>query len=381
MTAAAVSTTFEMLGVPLLFETDDRLGARWLESFLRPWFSSADPAACRYTARLVHDEGRFAELEAASRVARLAPVECFCLDSQVIAHPGWRMDGATCVSDRVCGCFYLHTGSGTTVVARPGDRRPRLAVVRILRELTAASLSSPRLLSLHAAAVGIGGQAVVLAGPKQVGKTTLLSYLLLTGPGTLISNDWVFVSFGGPDGDGPDGHRPTAYGMPTVVKVRRDSLGLFPSLAAGLLEGGSFLLHPDEGLGGAGWEPSANRDPDCHYLSPRQFAARLGAEAVGSAPLAAIVFPHFASDVHTLALRRLDASSGLERLRTCQYGRRNGRRGSTLFGGVDRPSEAGLEDLAQRVPLFECFLGPLAYQGDAAAKVLLDALPAGLDRR
>lgn len=371
-----MSSTFEMLGVPLLFETDDRLAARWLESFLRPWFSSADPAACRHTARLVHDEGRFAELEAASRAARLAPIECFSLDSQVVEHPAWPMDGATCVADRGLGCFYLHGGSSTTVVARPGDLRPRLAVVRILRELAAAASSSPRLLSLHAAAVGIGGRAIVLAGPKQAGKTTLLSHLLLTGPGTLISNDWVFVAF-----DGPEAHRPAAHGMPTVVKLRRGSLDLLPSLAAGWLEGGSFLLHPDEALGGDGWDPSDYRDSDCHYLSPRQFAARLGTEAVRSAPLAAIVFPRLTSEVDTLALLRLDASSGLERLRACQYGRRNGGGGSTLFGEADPASDAALEDLARRVPLFDCLLGPRAYQGDAAVQALMEALPAGLDRR
>jgi hypothetical protein len=349
--------TFEMLGARLLLDTEDHAAVRWLEGFFRPWFSPVEPAACTHTVRLVRDEARHAELEAARAGARPSPVACFTLDSDVIELPAWPAGDATCVADPGLGCFYLMTGAVTTVVARPGGTGPRLAVMRLLRELASASLSSPMRPGLHAAAVELGGRAVVLAGPKGSGKTTLLLHLILAGRGGLIANDWTLASCAGP---------PVAHGMPTVVKVRPTSLGLLP-LDTDRLEDRSFLLLPGE--------EAAQAAPvrDARYLCGWQLAAWLGTRAVASAPIAAVVFPRIVAEAEALSLVHLDAASALERLRACLHG--HGRRGATVFGGARAEAEPGLANLARSVPVFEYALGRDAYRGDAALRTLLEALP------
>ena len=100
--------------------------------------------------------------------------------------------------------------SRVTVVTTPGNVRVRASLLRVVREF-AMNHSHGRGLFLHASAVATEGGALVIAGPKAAGKTTLLTYLLSDRAGHYLSNDRVLVT--------EPSRRMLLRNMPTVVRV------------------------------------------------------------------------------------------------------------------------------------------------------------------
>jgi hypothetical protein len=114
-------------------------------------------------------------------------------------------------------------GSDVEVVARPGDLRVRIALLRIVREIaTAHAHSRRRTLGLHAAAFAARGRACLVVGPKRSGKTTLLVHALSSGNAVLLANDRVLVDATEETG--------LALGVPAVISLRQGTLGRFPGL-------------------------------------------------------------------------------------------------------------------------------------------------------
>src|SRR5262249_21756687 len=152
--------------------------------------------------------------------------------------------------------------------------------------------TKPGVLDLHAAAVAVGERAVLLVGPKQAGKTTLLVDALASGRAQLLANDRVFVEL--------SARAARAFGMPTLGSRRTGTLRWFPDRAHGLPERRG-LLAAEELAAGAGGAPTAAARLHLS-LSPGQLAGRLGAGVAAAAPIAAIVFSEIAPAATTWSL-------------------------------------------------------------------------------
>jgi hypothetical protein len=345
--------------------TDEEAAGRWLAEFVTPWFAAGLPGDEGPRVHLVSSDERFATL--AARQARTAVVEvpCFGLDSVLASHPGWmEEDGTTVAVDVKFGCFYGMRARQVEVVARSGDRNARIGLLRAVREILALRMRTSPVLDLHAAAFVWRGRAVLVAGGKNAGKTTLLAHALSSGEVELLANDRVLVTADG-----------QARGVPTVVSVREGTVRSFPAVAAGL-PGNAALLTADEL---ASTPEQAERADGRMMLTPGQFAGQLGARLVASAPVGAVVFPEVSPDHAGCSLLPITQADAAARLREAKYGRRAGPGGSTWFhslAGTPWPAEAqeALADrLAANIPGVRCLLGPDAYRDGAGA--WLSALP------
>jgi hypothetical protein len=347
-------------------ETDTADAGLWLAEFLTPWVDAVPFGRGQTLVRLTCSDAAVDFLDHVESAADVRLLPCFALDTQFVALPAWDDGGSTVLVDEDLECVYRVSGSRIDVVSRPGGRRPRLGLMRVVREvLTATALARGQLLDIHGAAFEVGNRAVLIAGPKDVGKTTMLCHALASGLARMIANDRVLVDV--------DGRPREVLGVPTIVSVRPDTLRFFPQLRLGPHER-PLLVHTGEREseveGAAGVSPPRRPARD-FSLSPAQLARRLGSAGVPGAPLSVIVIPEISGEVATWTLDRLPASEGLARLGEVLYGtRRRGCRGTVLANlcgpATSRPDPAALaERLAEGVRFFRCRLGPQAFQDGA----------------
>jgi len=352
-------------------EADDADAARWLREFLIPWFEICTPGAGAFHVRLTVSAAAFDALERRQAAATPRPLACFALDSQVVELPGWTDAEGSVLAEAQRGCFYQLRRGSVEIVARARHPRVRVGLMRVVREIAALRrLGEGGYLDLHSAAFAVKDRAVLLLGPKRAGKTTLLAYALASGRASLLANDRVLIE--------TSGSPARAFGMPTLVSIRPDTLERFPSLGSGV-PGGSALLHAGEieALAAGG---SSEARPLKFSLSPAQLAQKLGAGTLRCAPIAAIVVPEISPAESSWSLAPVAPEETAARLRENLYGARLGPRPRTVFedivdGAPDRrrdPAER-LDRLAARHPMFVCRLGPDAYRDGPDA--WLRALP------
>jgi hypothetical protein len=343
--------------------------ARWLREFVTPWFAVEASPRNDHSVRVTWSESACAELARVAVTAARRTQACFTLDAGPLELPAWRRRGSLVVMDAERDCFYRVTGSDVEVVARPGNPRVRIALLRIVREIaTAQAQSRRRILGLHAAAFAVRGRACLVVGPKRSGKTTLLVHALSSGNAALLANDRVLVDATEETG--------LALGVPAVISLRQGTLDRFPRLRGNASSPRKPLLLHSAELAAARHSNVDDAPADGLALSPPQFTARLGAESVASARLAAFLFPEFDPGVENWVLELLTPEAGADRLRDGLYGGRSRPHEATLFQrAIGSPSaaepEAIIAQLAPRLPLYRCRLGPDAYR--YSARSLLQA--------
>ena len=366
-------------------ELDDAGTARWLAEFLTPWFAATALGRGNLAVRMTRSADLVAALAARQREVRLTPVPCFRLDRSLASCPGWvEPDGATIAADAEYGCFYRVRGREVDVIAAPDDPLARIGLMRVVRELgVRPAASGPGTLDLHAAALVFRGSAVLLAGGRHQGKTTLLAHALASGEAALMANDRVMVNV----------ISLLAEGVPTVVAVRERTERLFPALGRELPRRATLLHAGELRAADAGRIAAGVR----LVLSPAQFAGQLTAPLEPRAPAGAIVFPEIAPDEPAWSLQPLSPEDGARRLMDAIYAPHAGPAGRTVLpDALDAPvaperdglDESGLalrrldhrrrvrtscERLAAVVPMLRCRLGPDAYRDGAG--VWLRALP------
>ncbi len=355
------------------FESDDPESVRWLTEFLTPWFDIAPPGHARIAVRLTTTPSVVEALDHRRRGAGVRPVTCFLLDSQNVELPGWVDGRETVIAYDELRCVYRVGRGSIEIVARPGDRLARIAVMRAVREAAAAMmLAQGAMIDLHAAAFTVGGRAVLLPGPKQSGKTTLLVSALRSERASLLANDRVFVD---------TRQRPAvACGVPTMVSLRTGTLARFPQLRHGL-PARPTLLHSAELDAGVGTDQSDASGLD-FALSSSQLARRLAVAVTRAAPIAKVIFPELDRTIETWALEPLTPEQGMARLDACHYGVRSASRPRTIFedAALDwatapvNPEHS--HPASAHLSFFLCRLGRDAYRDGATAFLrALDLVP------
>jgi hypothetical protein len=346
-----------------------------LAEFLHPWCDPTDPGQAPVRIRMIRSNRMAQALERKwttrqGRPPRPSAVPCVRLDTQTIAFPVLSEQDVLQLVDPVTGCYFIVDGACVDVVATSGETRAQLGLLGLVREAITGCVSARRpIVDLHAAAFAFDDKAVLIAGPKGAGKTSLLCHAITSAGAALLANDRVFLSVDEP--------RPIACGIPTVVSIRQGTIDAFPQLLARADEFPA-VSHIDPSArrtlhGAAPIPPSA---PANLLLSPARFAGRLGAARVRRAALWAIVLPELSGDLAGWELERLPGETALARLDSCLYGVAAHRDEPTLFGGLAGHRASGLppvgerlERLASAVPVYRCRLGRDVY-GRSAAPLL-----------
>jgi hypothetical protein len=361
MEAAAGRAVLEYAGLAVAAEASDPGDLAWLREFLCPWFD-AGAAAEREGgagAALVRDAAGFEAALARGPRAGAAPVAAFVADGRPLALEPWRgTDGAPLYFDRASQAFF-EPGPDRfcRVLAPPGRRFARVVWMRAVRELATEHLAQEGRPVLHAAAVAAAGRAIAFAGRRRSGKTSCLLHALRDPGAGFLANDRLAVLPGAP--------WPVARGMPTIVRLREDSVDLHPGLGPRLR---ARTLRVSDALGEASDGGPAWPRPDGSLgFSPAQFLDRTGAKPVAEAPLAAIAFPWISHRPGRFELTRLSPEAAARRLPAGLLG--EGRPApETLLSapGADRAAAAraatgACAELARRVPCFDLRLDRDAF--------------------
>ncbi len=189
----------------------------------------------------------------------------------------------------------VHDGLQRNLVAPAAGPAVVTAATRVLRAKAATALLRHGWVPIHASSVvGPGGRAVALAGPRRVGKTSMLLTMLDLGAGSLLSNDTLFVRV--------EGDMLVGRSLPVSVGVRTDVLPMSPALQS-VVERGEHL-HVDN-------EPPTPRPTDRVYLDAQELASLLNTRLARSAPIRSVVRVAFDCGMNGYSLDRISDPASL----------------------------------------------------------------------
>jgi hypothetical protein len=348
---------------------------RWLTELIGPYFEAKPDTALRACCvHLVEDTRRY---NAALRAGPAGgAVDALALDAGPLTLPRWR-GGETRLFDDRRSLFYdidAVRRLTVTIVSAAGNRDVRSALFSVVRELATNHAQRAGDLLLHASAFAVDGRGVVIAGPKKAGKTTLLVHALHCGSPHYVSNDRVLVTAE---------TSPRAIGVPTVVRLRRGTLDVFPALARSLDGAGyEHRLTIDEA---AARSDARSASPSgARRVSHAQLCRVLDVGARSECGIAALVFPRITEDAGAFAVHPLSRDEVVARLAGALFGIRGGRSTSDAFvlpGAPPAPGRAELaarcRALADRVPGVECRVGADANARPAGTELIAALLPGG----
>ncbi len=349
----------------------------WLAEFLRPVFRQGNHAAgAHYHVDAIVDADRFDALVAGRPDGVLPEAVAFVLDQRTLTTSSWRdpRSGLPAFFDPAHHTIYLrHTDSpGVTVVARTGGRLFRGAVMRVVREVAMTRAWTVNSVVLHASAFATEHGAVVVAGPKRAGKTSLLLHALHAPGVAFIANDRVVLA--------ADGHGFTADGMPSIASLRHSTLAMFPGLSDTLATRG-YRAH----LTCAECEGSVTaRGESDGSTSPAQLCRAVGVPMSASAPAMAILLPRVDLSSSGFDIRPLSRTEADGRFEDVRFASASGGRTSEIFRtdgtdvvvDVSRAREIWSHATAT-VPVFECRIGRGAFDRTPEATVLAIVAAAG----
>ena len=355
----------------LLVRSDAPGHLRWLREFLTPHFTEVEtgPFVCHVELR--EDTKAFAALHDAGPLHGEAGLDCYALDSSVIRLPLWTAPLPTVFDEQFrVFCSVDAAGRRVVMLTLADNFRVRTPLMRVVRELAMNDSQRRGALFLHAAAVALGDQGLIIAGEKAAGKTTTLIHLLSHPAARYISNDRVRVAL--------DGEAAELVGMPSVVTIRPRTRELFPVLQSRLQASGYHLrLTLDEAVRRPLGPPQPWGDGRIG-LSPAQFCALLKVRPQRSARLAALLFPQVTGLPGSVHFERLAPCAAARRLHGALFGAGSWKKTSDLFTLGHEPAAPDdviltrqAEQLTAMVPAFVCHLGLDAYTTDRLAVELL----------
>ena len=370
--------TFKTLAVSV--ESDQPSDLHWLAEFMGPACRTREHSCtgsrdASRTVRLRADAALHAEYGA--RIASGAAQEAataFVMDSGAVTLKVFADDGIRVAHDPAFDTFYrIVTPHSVEIIDAQRDtgaspRRARGALMRIVREWVTHSARRAGHLAFHAAGIACDGRAILLAGPKNSGKTTLTAACLLHGDRCgLLANDRLLLR--------REGLGWMCSGMASIVSVRPGTFDQLPSLRGRLDQlTGRALAARDE-------PPSEPYLVDGRMsLSPLQFAGALGTALVGEATVCAAAFPTIDPAGDGICCSQLGSDEATDRLASTLFAAAMPGAVSELFeetchaaypsSGRVRAQVAGL---AAGIPCFEVGLGRSAYS-PAEVMSLLRAL-------
>ena len=340
-------------GSDFLVQSDDPADLAWLQTFLGPAFQTGNASTPRRFT-LKSDAAFLAKARCldSSSAARLA---AFVLDSGVEELPCTEDGNGITAYDTFFDVAYRRAESTELFddwTAGPG-RRARGALMRVIRERAMDHAWRSGASILHGASFTVGGRAVLVAGDKEAGKTSLLcAALMAASESQMLSNDRLLLRLGAAGLH--------ACALPSIVSVRFGSTKVVPKLSDALSNLSATYL---------GATTTTGDVPSRWILSPPQFAAALGSSLRREADVACCVLPCIDVEENTFRLRELEGEERAHRIAGCVFAKDSLGRHSLLFGDQDGTPFPGTGELRKRllkafdgIRCHELRMGPALYQ-------------------
>jgi hypothetical protein len=358
--ANTVATCFRYEGHEVAVRCTRASDLRWLAGFFACGFAEVPIDGPDHTVELVVDTSRFDRLSDAGRDEGHQTVVGFAQDASSVRFERWAsISGHLWFRDLTKPHFFGISDNATQVeiLAREWTGDCRIALMRVVRELSMNHVVATGGTILHSSAVQVHRGVIAMCGPKRSGKTTLLLSLLRTGRASYLSNDRCVLRAGN--------DQPMIRGLPTLVSIRKGCLDHFPSMRRRLRD-----VRPEL----ATWAADPNvptlagaQKRTKFVLSPPELAQLLGGyPQVENGPLQALLFPRVTDSPSRLTVIRLDAAEALERFRKGLFRASQPSLLGDVFVSVSEggtgisalESAADIESqVVQQVPCFECQLG------------------------
>ncbi|MEO2036107.1 MAG: aminoglycoside phosphotransferase family protein [Planctomycetaceae bacterium] len=358
----------EYAGCRIAIYLDNEATRRWLQEFLCPAFRLVDCTNPDWRVSLKFGLPAFLDPLRPVDANGLTMAECFTLDGQFKCHEVWQQTPTSLVLRLKSGSVFCEIDqqqATVTVYAENEFCRVRPTMMRVIREIATQHAIGSGHLPVHAAAVAYENRAILLAGNRRSGKTTLLLHALNSSDARFVCNDRGFVSV--------STNQASINGMPTILRIRPDALHRLPYLerryrskpynyCATIEE--SHRVFQESGTSALIEEPVTPR------LTAAQLCDLVNGDAVGRTNLAALVFPHIAPEVESLRLQEIRPDVAANKLfREGLLTPTSPLRTSEVFRTGDAteivPDEILWESCQQitaLVPCYTCALGPAAYQ-------------------
>jgi len=360
---------FSYEGLVVEAHCPDRSHLAWLEEFVSPHFELEKGGASHCRVSLIFDKARFDEV--ASKGPSGEKAAAFVLDNSVVVLPLWNAEDAKrVVFDGKFELFYLVDDQRVTLLARENRLTVRTPFMRVVREFAMNHAQNAGAFFLHASCFAVGDRAVIIAGAKNTGKTTLLMYALHDPSTRYLTNDRLLVS------SGEGGFR--LRGMPTILTVRERTFELLPGLRPSLFKRRFNFRSTLEEASEAKSPPPRAWEDGRMGLTAAQACALLEKQLVPEARPVAVLFPRITHREGSIDLFEVSGESAADRLLDCVFGARHLDVVSDLFNPPVPSSGCSPSDLHRlcreltaTVDCFECRLGQDAYLEEFSAQELV----------
>lgn len=358
--------------------TNEPAHLTWLQEVLPPHFRPGAGSPPSVVVKIIADSDRYRSSHALALTGRSLPA--FALDSEVVSLP--ILDGppgTLVIANNRHQVVYEVTEdrSAVCVIVERRDVLARSGILPVVREFAMNEAAARGDFFLHASCFVSGGRPVVVAGPRNSGKTTLLAFACLFAGADFLVNDRLRI--------GMREGRCTLSGVTTIITIRPKTLDFFPTLGRRIREEGLHAnLTSDEQLDQTFPRPALFTQGR-YRLSPLQFRRLLGTEQVATAVDPVVVIPRITGRSGGFALRRLDAEEAFVLLQDSFFGAKHWATSTPVFNrhpGRAAPTRPQCEEwwrgFSSTRPCFLCEIGEDLYERGENAAAWVSAVTAAL---
>ena len=240
MVPGLVSELFRYDDLCLRVATNEPAHLTWLQEVLPPHFRPGAGFPPTVVVKLIADSERYRRSYALA--GRSLPA--FALDSEVVRLPILEgPPGMLVIANNRHRVVYevAEDRSAVCVIVECRDVLARSGILPVVREFAMNEAAARGDFFMHASCFVSGGRPVVVAGPRNSGKTTLLAFACLFAGADVLVNDRLRI--------GLREGRCTLGGVPTIITLRPRTLDFFPALGRRIrAEGLHANLTSDEQL-------------------------------------------------------------------------------------------------------------------------------------
>lgn len=354
----------------------------WIKEFFSPQFEVTSALIHDCEVDFLRDDAYFKNLSD-KKPALKQEVNGFFLRKKMTKFLQWQsLEDKEIVFDPEFNVFYILSLTKKNVMIVAHTRKSigsRTALMRVIREFSMNHARTCGGHFVHSSAFSLDGKGMIIAGPKNAGKTSLLIYLLQNLPSRFITNDRVLISL--------NQYKFRLLGMPSVITVSKDTFAMFPQLESAFAKHRFHHRYTIDEILEENILPY-KKETQIFTFSPGQFCTLLKAIPSPGSPLSAVLFPKVSKTKEKMSLKILAPQEASEKLKTAEL-IKTALPSQSIFNINTHKSyspknkldyEEFTARLASQIPCYDCILGPPTYESKESIDLIKQILESSESR-